>query len=58
MFLQENSALSEAAVPKPEEPFMRDYYDKDGKAATWMWTRKVFYGAFAYDKYSVSDRHA
>ena len=37
---------------------MWDYYDKDAKAATWTWTRKVFYGAFAYDKYSVSDRHA
>ena len=46
------------APPKPDEPFTWDYYDKDGKAATWTGTPKAFYRAFAYDKYSVSDRHA
>ena len=46
------------APPKPDEPFTWDYYDKDGKAVTWTGTPKAFYSAFAYDKYSVSDRHA
>ena len=44
--------------PLPNSTFTWDYYDKDGKAATWTGTPKAFYSAFAYDKYSVSDRRA
>ena len=37
------------APPKADEPVMWDYYDKDGKAATWAGTLKEFYRALAYD---------
>ncbi|KAI1794165.1 peptidase C1B bleomycin hydrolase [Ganoderma leucocontextum] len=43
------------AVPKPDEPFTWDYYDKDGKPASWTGTPTQFYRAFAYDKYSPAD---
>ena len=42
-------------VPKPDEPFTWDYYDKDGKPTAWTGTPKEFYRAFAYDKYSVGN---
>ncbi|OBZ67124.1 Cysteine proteinase 1, mitochondrial [Grifola frondosa] len=41
--------------PKPDEKFVWDYYDKDGKAATWSGTPLQFYKTFGYDKYSPSD---
>ncbi|KAI0743579.1 peptidase C1B bleomycin hydrolase [Daedaleopsis nitida] len=42
-------------VPKPDEQFTWDYYDKDGKAGSWTGTPKQFYKTFAYDKYSPAD---
>ncbi|EJF65278.1 peptidase C1B bleomycin hydrolase [Dichomitus squalens] len=43
------------AVPKPDEAFTWDYYDKSGKAGSWTGTPKEFYNAFAYDKYSPAE---
>ncbi|KAI0745719.1 peptidase C1B bleomycin hydrolase [Earliella scabrosa] len=42
-------------VPKPDEEFTWDYYDKDGKPGSWTGTPKQFYKTFAYDKYSPVD---
>ncbi|KAK7687096.1 hypothetical protein QCA50_009597 [Cerrena zonata] len=43
-------------VPPPaDEKFVWDYYDKDGKPATWEGTPKEFYRTLAVDKYSPAD---
>ena len=40
-------------VPRPDEQFTWEYYDKEGKFSSWSGTPKQFYKMFAYDKYSV-----
>ena len=40
-------------VPRPDEQFTWEYYDKEGKFSSWSGTPKQFYKTFAYDKYSV-----
>ena len=44
--------------PKPDEPFTWDYYNKDGKHASWTGTPLEFYKSFAYDKYSVRSQNS
>ncbi|KAI0630402.1 peptidase C1B bleomycin hydrolase [Trametes polyzona] len=41
--------------PRPDERLTWDYYDKDGKPASWTGTPREFYKAYAYDKYSPAD---
>ena len=40
-------------IPSPDEKFVWDYYDKDGKPGRWEGTPKEFYQKVAVDKYSV-----
>jgi len=41
--------------PSPDEKFVYDFYDKDGKPGRWEGTPKDFYKTVATDKYSPSD---
>ncbi|KAI0298154.1 peptidase C1B bleomycin hydrolase [Multifurca ochricompacta] len=41
--------------PQPNDKFVWDYYDKDGKAGRWEGTAKQFYAAFSNKQYPVSD---
>lgn len=41
--------------PSPDEKFVWDYYDKDGKAGRWEGTPKDFYKTVAIEKYSPND---
>lgn len=41
--------------PQPDEKFVWDYYDKNGKPGSWEGTAREFYKAFASKQYPVSE---
>jgi len=41
--------------PQPDDKFVWDYYDKDGKAGRWEGSAKQFYSAFSNKNYPASD---
>ncbi|KAH9036908.1 peptidase C1B bleomycin hydrolase [Lactarius hengduanensis] len=43
------------APPQPNDKFVWDYYDKDGKTGRWEGTAKQFYDSFTNKQYPASD---